>query len=368
MSTTEAATDPHRLLRPDAEVPLGPGPATPVRRFGPPRPVVFTLGVVALLASLVLAVPIGASGVGYPEVLNVLAARAGLIEHSLPPLVASLVWDLRVPRVLMAALVGAGLAVCGATLQAVTRNSLADPYLLGVSSGASTGAVLVVVLGIGGGAIGATGGAFIGALASFGLLLLLLRRGGWRPIRIVLTGVVVGQLFAALTSLILMAAGDADATRAVTHWLLGSLAAARWDGVIVCAVATGVGATVVWSLSASLDGFSFGADTASSLGIDVRTTRIILLVTTALLTSVAVASVGAVGFVGLIVPHAIRFLIGPGHRALLPASALTGAIFLVWTDVLSRVAFAPRAVPVGVFTALVGVPLFLLILRKRGEL
>lgn len=377
------ATDPALLLRPDfrPDGRDGPDPAggaaagsasapKPVtaRRVGPPRPVVFTLGALALVASMALALPIGVDGVGYPEVYDIFTARLGLAPHTTPVLLESLVWDLRLPRVLMAALVGAGLAVCGATLQAVTRNSLADPYLLGVSSGASTGAVAVVVLGLGGGALSVTGGAFTGALLSFGLLLLLLRRGGLRPIRIVLTGVVVGQLFSALTSLIIMASGDADATRALTHWLLGSLASARWDGVVICAVATVVGTVVVWGLSASLDGFSFGTDTAASLGINVTATRIVLLVTTALLTSVAVASVGAIGFVGLIVPHAIRFLIGPLHRALLPAAALTGAVFLVWTDVLSREVFAPRAVPVGVFTALVGVPLFLIILRKRGEL
>lgn len=137
----------------------------------------------------------------------------------------SLVWDLRLPRVLMAALVGASLAVCGAVLQAVTRNALADPYLLGVSSGASTGAVTVVVLGVGASALGVTGGALVGALLSFALLLLLLRRSGLDSVRIVLTGVVVGQLFTALTSLVLMASADADTTRAVTHWLLGSMAA-----------------------------------------------------------------------------------------------------------------------------------------------
>jgi iron complex transport system permease protein len=280
----------------------------------------------------------------------------------------SLIWQLRLPRVLMAALVGALLAICGTVLQAVTRNALAEPYLLGVSHGASAGAVIVVVLGIGGGAVGLTGGAFTGALLSLGLVLLLLRRRGLDSVRVVLTGVVVGYLFQAVMSLILMASADAETTRAITYWLLGSMASARWDAVIVCAVATIVGLVVFWANASALDGLTFGADTATSLGIDVRTTRRTLLVITALLTAVAVASVGAIGFVGLIVPHAVRFLAGPLHRALLPFSALTGAIFLVWTDALARVAYAPREVPVGVFTALLGVPLFLLILRRRGEL
>ncbi len=343
------------------------GPA-PRWDSGRRRAVWFLSGIALLLVSIVLSARIGTSDVGYAEWGRALGGRLGLDVEPLPPLLDSLIWDLRLPRVLMAALVGATLAVSGAALQSLTRNALAEPYLLGVSSGASTGAVTVVVLGIGAGSLGVTGGAFVGALLSFGLLLLLLRRGGLDSLRIVLTGVIVGQFFTALTSLVLMASGDQDTTRAITHWLLGSMASARWDVVVLCAVVAGVGLAVVWLCSAALDGFAFGADTAASLGIDVRAARGALLVVTALMTSVAVASVGAIGFVGLIVPHGARFLVGPSHRALLPFTALAGAVFLVWTDALARIAFAPREVPVGVFTALLGVPLFLLILRRRGEL
>ncbi|MEU9148759.1 iron ABC transporter permease [Streptomyces sp. NPDC048349] len=338
------------------------------RRAAAARAGLFLAAAAVLAVSLAAAVRIGAADVGWADLASVFGSRLGLAVEPLPPLVDSLVWDLRMPRVLMAALVGASLAVCGTVLQAVTRNALADPYLLGVSSGASTGAVAVVVLGVGGGVLGVTGGALIGALLSFTLLLLLLRRTGLDSVRIVLTGVVVGQLFTALTSLTLMASADADTTRAVTHWLLGSMAPARWDAVVVCAIVTPLGLVAAWLCSNSLDGLAFGADTAASLGIGVRRTRLLLLVVTAALTSVAVATVGAIGFVGLIVPHGVRFLIGPLHRVLLPYAALAGAVFLVWTDALARVAFAPRELPVGVITALLGVPLFLLVLRKRGEL
>ncbi|MEU7036124.1 iron chelate uptake ABC transporter family permease subunit [Streptomyces sp. NPDC046237] len=337
-------------------------------RSGAFRAVLLLLGAGALVGSVAAAVRIGTADVGWTDLARVLGARLGLDVSPLPPLVDSLVWDLRLPRVLMAALVGASLAVCGAVLQAVTRNALADPYLLGVSSGASAGAVTVVVLGIGAGALGVTGGALAGALLAFGLLLLLLRRTGLDSVRIVLTGVVVGQLFTALTSLVLMASADADTTRAVTHWLLGSMAPARWDTVVVCAIVAPLGLAVAWLCSQALDGLAFGTDTAASLGIGVRRTRMLLLVVTAALTAVAVATVGAIGFVGLIVPHGVRFLVGPLHRVLLPYAALAGAVFLVWTDTLARIAFAPREVPVGVITALLGVPLFLLVLRKRGEL
>ncbi|MGW7414147.1 FecCD family ABC transporter permease [Streptomyces sp. NPDC054863] len=332
--------------------------------------VLFVVACAVLIGSVAVSVRIGSTEIGYGDLARSFGARLGIGTggEPVPRLLDSLIWELRVPRVLLAALVGAALAVCGAVLQAVTRNALADPYLLGVSSGASTGAVVVVVFGYGAQALGVTGGAFVGALLSFGLLMLLLRRSGLDSVRIVLTGVVVAQLFTALTSLVLMASGDADIIRAITQWLLGSMASARWDAVLVCAVVTAVGFAVVWVNSGSLDGFSFGADTASSLGVDVRRTRWVLLVVTSLMAAVAVAAVGAIGFVGLIVPHGVRFLVGPLHRVLLPFSAVAGAVFLVWTDAAARVAFAPQEVPVGVFTALLGVPLFLLVLRRRGEL
>ncbi|MEV6716211.1 iron chelate uptake ABC transporter family permease subunit [Lentzea sp. NPDC051208] len=355
------------LLNPatDPVVPSAPVvPHEPARRR---KALVAVLCLVFLLVSLALAVRIGA-GVGWAEIGRAAGTRLGLPVEPLSRLQDSLIWDLRVPRVLLAALVGAALAVCGAALQSLTRNALADPYLLGISSGASTGAVVVVVLGFASSQLGVTGGALVGALVSFGLLMLLLRRSGLDSIRIVLTGVVVGQLFSALTSLILLSSGDADSIRALTTWLLGSLASARWQSVLMCAVVLAVGLLVVWLCSAALDGFAFGTDTAASLGVNVRTTRTVLLVTTSLMTAVAVAAVGAIGFVGLIVPHGVRFLIGPLHRQLLPLSAVVGAAFLVWTDALARVVFSPLEVPVGVFTALLGVPLFLMVLRKRGEL
>ncbi|PSJ29081.1 ABC transporter permease [Streptosporangium nondiastaticum] len=347
------------------ESPATGGPPPPAPVF---RALRLLLAALALAGSVAAAVRTGTSGSGWGGLARVLGTHLGLDVEPLPPLTDSLVWDLRLPRVLMAALVGASLAVCGTVLQAVTRNALADPYLLGVSSGASAGAVTVVVLGVGAGALGVTGGALAGALLSFGLFLLLLRRTGLDSDRIVLTGVVVGQLFTALTSLVLMAAADADTTRAVTHWLLGSMAPARWDTVAVCAIVTPLGLVAAWLCSNALDGLAFGTDTAASLGIGVRRTRMLLLVVTAALTAVAVATVGAIGFVGLIVPHGVRFLVGPLHRVLLPYAALAGAVFLVWTDALARIAFAPREVPVGVITALLGVPLFLLVLCKRGEL
>ncbi len=328
----------------------------------------YLVGPATLLVSIALATPLGIDDITYGGSVESAVARLGWGSSPYPPLLDSLLWDLRLPRVLMAALVGALLAVCGATLQTVTGNALAEPYLLGISSGASTGAVVVVVLGWGGSTVGLTGGAFLGAVASFALLLLLLWGRTLRPLTIVLTGVVIGQLFSAVSSLIIMSSADADATRALTHWLLGSLAPSRWENVVICGIAVAVGFGLIWSRHRALDGLALGSDTATALGVRVTATRLVLLVATAFLTAAAVASVGAIGFVGLIVPHAVRFIVGAGHRALLPASALVGAVFLIWTDALARIAFAPQVVPVGVFTALIGVPVFLLLLRQRGDI
>lgn len=323
--------------------------------------------IIVVLLSMAVSVQIGVSNVGLADLIRVAGTRLGLDIEPLRPMRESLIWDLRLPRVLAAALVGAGLAVCGATLQAITGNSLADPYLLGISGGASTGAVCVVILGLGGGMALGTG-AFIGAIFVLGVLLVLLRRGGTGPLKLVLTGVIVGQFFSAVTSFVVMAAGDAETTRGITYWLLGSLTTARWTSVLLLAVLTVIGTLTIWFNAHVLDAISFGSDTAQSMGINVERMRLILLVTCALMTAIAVSTVGAIGFIGLIVPHAVRMLSGPLHRYLIPFSALAGGVLLIWTDILARTLLAPQEIPVGVFTALIGVPLFMLVMRKRGEL
>ncbi|GGK43500.1 ABC transporter permease [Pilimelia terevasa] len=278
-----------------------------------------------------------------------------------------MIWESRFPRVLLAAAVGMALAVSGAVLQSVTRNPLADPYLLGVSSGASTGAVAVLLLGIGGG-ISLSTGAFIGALVSFGVLLILL--GGGRvsnPARVVLTGVLVSQFFTAVTSVILTVSGDANSTRGFTYWLLGSLAGARWQPVILTTLLILIGIITIQFFASSLDAFTFGWDSAAALGVNVTAARIWLMVLTAVTTAAAVAASGAIGFIGLLVPHAVRIMASPTHRTLLPLSALTGAMFLIWVDTFARTAFTPHELPAGIITALLGAPAFALVLRRAGS-
>lgn len=333
--------------------------------------VILGVAAVVLWVSIVFGSLVGTADLSATDVIGTVLRHVGLGAvapgEPLPPLLDSLVWESRVPRVLLAAVVGMGLSVCGVVLQSITRNPLADPYLLGVSSGASTGAVMVMVLGFGAGSITLSTGAFVGAIAAFAVVLLLI--GGGRvsnPSRVVLTGVLVSQFFAAVTSLILMLNGDANSTRGFTYWLLGSVGGARWQPLTVAAIITVVGVIVCLFFAPALDAFTFGWDAAAALGIPVTRTRIILLLVTAIITAAAVAASGAIGFIGLLIPHVVRILSGSMHRLLLPASALFGASFLIWVDSFARTAFAPSELPVGVITALLGAPAFALVLRRTA--
>jgi iron complex transport system permease protein len=322
----------------------------------------------ALLVSVIAAVGIGQAQVSPRAVLAVVAQQLGLpLPAGAEPtaMQTTVIWHLRLPRVLAAAVVGAGLALVGAVLQTVTRNPLADPFLLGLSSGASLGAVAVVVLGAGAGALALPLGAFAGALAAFALVLLLGAQGRrLSPLRVVLAGVAVAQLAAALTSLVIIWAGMPQATQVMQFWLAGSLGRARWATLAPAVVVLVVVGAVALRHARALDAFAFGEDAASSLGVEVARLRWVLLLATAALTGTLVAISGTIGFVGLVLPHAARFLVGPRHRLLLPVSALAGAVLLAWIDTLARTAFAPRELPVGLVTALVGVPAFLFLLRR----
>ena len=325
----------------------------------------WVIGVVTLAGSAAVAITLGPAGLSVGEVASIVIGHLGGTAADVTPIRDGIVWDLRLPRTLLAALCGAGLGLCGAIMQSLLRNPLADPFVLGISSGASTGAVLIVILGVGSGVIGLSSGAFIGAVISFALVLLLAHAAGGTPDRVILAGVAATQLFSALTSFIVITSADPEQTRGVMFWLLGSLGGADWLDVALCAAVVAVGLVVCLTHSRALDAFAFGEDAASSLGVNVWRVRVTLLLATALLTAVIVSVAGAIGFVGLVLPHAARALVGPSHRRLLPASALIGSIFLVWVDAVARTAIAPQELPAGVVTALVGVPAFAVILWRR---
>lgn len=321
-------------------------------------------GVVLLLASVAVAITIGPADIRVGDVWSVVASHLGWGSSELTPIRDGIVWELRLPRTLLAAVCGAGLAVCGAVMQSLLRNPLADPFVLGVSSGASTGAVIVVVLGVGGGLVSVSAGAFLGAVLSFGLVLLLSHTLGGATDCVVLSGVAAMQLFSALTSFVVMTAADAETTRGVLFWLLGSLSGVGWTDVWVCFAVLAVTLLVCLGYARTLDAFAFGQDAAATLGVSVARTRLVLLCATALLTAALVSSAGAIGFVGLVLPHAARALVGSGHARLLPVTALAGAVFLVWVDTLARTVLDPQEVPVGVVTSLIGVPVFVLVLYR----
>lgn len=315
-----------------------------------------------LVGSLLVATGVGAVRVSPPEVIGAVArGLQGEASSSLDVIV----WRIRLPRVLLAALVGGALSLAGVAFQGIFRNPLADPYLLGLSSGASLGAVGVLVLGV---AIALPAAAFVGALAALALSLAIARAAGaLTPTRMVLAGLAVSQLCAAATSVVIFWTATGDSYREIVTWLLGSVAGADWDAVGLAAVALLVVGTVLVANARTLDAFAFGDTAAASLGVHVERARWALLAAVALLTGAMVAVSGAIGFVGLVLPHAVRLVLGADHRRLLPAVALVGAVFLVWADTLARTVFAPRELPVGVVTALVGVPVFVILLRRRGS-
>ena len=319
-------------------------------------------GLLALVATVLVTVTIGPADLSVAEVARSIAGHLGLPVEAVPRLHDAIVWDLRLPRVLTAAAVGAGLALAGAVMQSLTRNPLADPYLLGLSSGASLGAVAVLVVGV---SLLLPVAAFAGALLALAATLALARSGSTlAPGRTVLAGLAVSQLAAAGTSFVIFWTATGDSYREILNWLLGSLAGATWSSVAIAGVAVLVVGSVLVLSATRLDAFAFGDTSAAALGIDVNRTRWTLMTVVALLTGAMVAVSGAIGFVGLILPHAVSSLTGPAHRRLLPVAALSGAVFLVWADTLARTLFDPRELPVGIVTALIGVPVFAYLLRR----
>ncbi|HDT6543425.1 TPA: iron ABC transporter permease [Kluyvera ascorbata] len=323
------------------------------------------LSIILLLLVIAVGVSVGELAIPLQNVFYAIGNKMGLTDVPLNRIYESVIWDFRLSRALVAACCGAGLAICGAVLQSLLKNALAEPYVLGVSAGASTGAVSVVVLGIGTGAVSLSAGAFAGAFAFVAFLTNGARGGNERTI---LAGVAASQLFNAITAYTISTSASAQQARDVMFWLLGSFSGVRWPEFQLVLVVVVIGLAVCLYYSRALDAFTFGDDAAASLGIAVPWVRLILFTTTALITATIVSMAGSIGFVGLVVPHVMRFFFGPLHRTLLIACALAGAILMVLADIASRLLIAPQSLPVGVVTALVGVPFFAIIIyRSRNK-
>jgi iron complex transport system permease protein len=332
----------------------------------PRRWTVRTVSVVGLVVVLATALAVGTVGLTPGELLGALGrGLQGRVEGAADVIV----WQVRLPRVLLAAAVGAALALAGTAYQAVFRNPLADPYLLGAASGAGFGAAAAMILApatIAASGLGVGGAAFLAALATVTAVVTLARRGGRLPIvSLILAGVVLGSSLSAATSFVMLA--DRERTAGVLSWLLGSFAFASWRDLAVLGTIVAVALPAALAGRRAFDLLSVGEDSARLLGLPVEGFKWTVVVLATLLTAAAVAVAGVIGFVGLIVPHAVRLVVGPEHRELVPLAALWGAAFLVLADLTARTVLGPGELPVGVVTALVGGPFFLVLLRRGRE-
>lgn len=356
---TDASCDPSPPARaPDA-------PAEAALR---PWHVAAALGV-AFVVTVGAGLSVGSTHVATADVINVLASHLGLAEATAPVTADRIVWDLRLPRVVLALVVGGGLSIVGVAMQTLVRNPLAEPYVLGISGGATAGASLFY-LGFLPAVISKTVSmpvaAFLGGLATITIVYFVARTESRVSVaRLLLAGVAMSALTSSLTSFVTFSSPEPDKLRAVLFWLLGSLSGARWEVVVAPVVTSGLGLATLTVLARPLDAMLVGEEPAYHLGVPVEAMKRGLLVLAALVTGTLVATSGAIGFVGLIVPHAVRMTVGVTHRRLLPFSFAAGALFLVWADLAARSLLPGQELPVGILTALCGVPFFLYLLRRN---
>lgn len=346
-------------------------PPTVERATPPPRRWRAATAFVALLVFLVavglLALAVGRYYVPPNEVARLLLGEFLPLRETWHPRERSVVLDIRLPRVLLSMIIGAGLALTGAVMQAVFRNPLASAQVLGVSSGASFGGVLMLLLGVGG--VWLVGGAFVGGVLALALVLLIARIAPGSPLlMIILGGTVVGAMFQALVSFVTYIADPYQQLPSIVFWLLGSLSTASYSKVLVALVPIAIGASVVLALRWRLNILAMGDEDAISLGIRPARMRLLLLGCVALITGGAVAVAGVIGWVGLMVPHLVRMMVGTDNRLVIPMSALLGASYLTLIDTLSRT-LTTTEIPIGILTALIGAPFFVLLLvRNRRQL
>jgi len=324
-----------------------------------------------LLLVMVLAAAVGSVKISPLTTFRILLSQLPLVEvaQTWPSVISTIVLEIRLPRVILAGLVGAALATAGATYQGLFRNPLADPYLIGVAQGASLGAVIGFLMPLdwqaaGFGVIPLL--AFCGALASTAVVYGLARMGKVLPITtLILAGVALGALLSSIVSYLIISSGDK--LHGIIFWLMGSFSLSQWSEVKVVLPYIGVGVLVILLFSRLLNVMQLDEEQAQQLGVNVERLKVVLLVAATFITAAAVSFVGIIGFVGIVIPHAVRLLWGADHRFVLPLSLLVGAIFLILADLVARTVLAPTEIPIGVITALCGAPFFLYLLRRRRK-
>ena len=327
---------------------------------------------VILIVSVALSVSWGSGGLSVTSVWRILFARLPGVTDWMtvdwPQAAETIVWQIRMPRIVLAALVGASLAVAGVVFQGVLHNPLAEPYILGVSAGSALAAAAVIFYGLEYAWIGRWTlplAAFVGGCLTLLLVFAIAHGNRQKPLEtLILSGVIVQAFFGAVLSLLI--ALSSDHLQKIVYWLLGSVALSDWREAWVVMPYLLVGLLVALFYSRELNILVLGETTAQHTGVSVARTRPILLIFASLLTGAAVAIAGMIGFVGLVVPHVLRLLVGSDHRILVPLSVVAGAIFMIWADTFARLLLAPRELPVGVLTACIGAPLFAYLLRRRG--
>jgi iron complex transport system permease protein len=329
---------------------------------------ILILMVMILFLSVVVAARFGAISIPPLQILKIVQYRLmpGAIRGSWSDAHEQILMSIRLPRVTLAMLVGASLGISGTTLQGVLRNPLADPYLIGLSSGAALGASIAIIVSK---SLGHTGyalvpiAAFIGGILSLLIVFALARRGkALTTTNLILAGVATSAFFSAAVSLLIVLHGDR--MEQIIFWMMGGLAQATWNSVTIVLLYLIPGTLIIYLYARAMNVMALGETAAHFLGLHVETVKRILLVSATLITAAAVSVTGLIGFVGLIIPHMFRRIVGPDHRILLPAAALGGAILLVLADTVARTAMIPREIPVGVLTALCGAPFFLYLLKK----
>jgi len=315
-----------------------------------------------LVAAIIICLSIGVVSIPFDQVISILLGGGSERDRHI-------ILNLRLPRVLLGVVVGASLAVAGATMQGLFRNPMASPSVIGISAGAAFGASLALVLGVSwvSGAFAIPAMAFLFAFITLFLVYAVSRdRRGYVPVEtLLLAGIAIGALFNALVSALQYFAGDK--LSGVVFWLMGGLNNATWDQILISIPAVILGCSIIMTLSRDLNAIMVGEEQAGNLGINVNQVRMVLLLAASLVTAIAVSVAGTIGFVGLIIPHVLRILVGPDHRVLLPASIIGGALFMVATDTLARTIISPAELPVGIITSIMGAPFFIYLLMSRKK-
>jgi iron complex transport system permease protein len=326
------------------------------------------LGILLVLV-VVFSTSVGSVDIPFSTVWKILLSKLPFlnIDQTWADNTETIIIDTRLPRIILAGLVGASLAVAGVTYQGLFRNPLADPYLMGVSQGAWLGAAIAMLLPLSWSGIGSFGVvpplAFAGALITIALVYAIARTGKSLPVTtLILAGAALGAFMTSITSYLMV---THEELHGIISWMLGRLSLSNWDQVLVVLPVVLIGTLVIWLHSRPLNVMQLDEEQAQQLGINVERVKILLLICATLITAAAVSFCGTIGFVGLIVPHAVRLVWGPDHRSLLPLSALVGAIFLILADTLARTVKEPTEIPVGVITAFIGAPFFLYLLRQK---